>query len=96
MRLDFLSVALACYGLAHGAAIEVGQGDDAGKINATAAGVGLLYGLQNTLSSWGVSVGPTTSIVINYIGFVLLGMIILGAIVGTVSSLLATRRYLKI
>ncbi len=63
---------------------------------ATAAGVGLLYGLQNTLSSWGVSVGPTTSIVINYIGFVLLGMIILGAIVGTISSLLATRRYLKI
>ena len=59
-------------------------------------GVGLLYSTQGTLSSWGVSVGPTLSYVISYIGFVLLGMIVLGGLLGTISSLLATRRYLKI
>jgi cell division protein FtsX len=31
-----------------------------------------------------------------YAGFVLLGMIIIGAIIGIISSLLATRRYLKL
>jgi hypothetical protein len=31
-----------------------------------------------------------------YIAFVLLGMIVLGGLVGTISALLATRRYLKI
>jgi cell division transport system permease protein len=63
---------------------------------ATAIGVGLLYGLQDALSSWGISVLPTTELVMGYIGFVLLGMILLGGIIGTVSSLLATRRYLRI
>ena len=34
--------------------------------------------------------------IITYIGFVLPGMILIGAIIGIVSSLLATRKYLKI
>lgn len=44
----------------------------------------------------GIEVQPTIDFVTVYIGFVLLGMIVLGGIIGVFSSLLATRRYLKI
>lgn len=63
---------------------------------ATAVGVGLLYSLQDTLTGWGMLVTPTLEFVMIYIPFILIAMIILGALVGTISSLLATRRYLKI
>ncbi len=63
---------------------------------ATATGIGILYGTQSQLASWGVSVGPTIDYVTSYIGFVLIGMIVLGMLIGTISSLLATRRYLKV
>ncbi len=43
-----------------------------------------------------VNIGPTKDIVELYSGLVVLAMIILGAIIGIISSLLATRRYLKI
>ena len=65
-------------------------------IIATALGIGLLYGMQDKLASWGVAIGPTLDYILMYIGFVLLGMIALGGLVGTISSLMATRRYLKI
>jgi hypothetical protein len=41
-------------------------------------------------------VQPTLNFVTFYAGFVLLGMIVAGAFIGVVSSLLATRRYLKL
>ena len=63
---------------------------------ATGIGVGLLYGMHDTMAGWGVSVDPTIAFVTTYLGLILLAMIILGAFIGTVSSLLATRRYLKI
>ena len=63
---------------------------------ATAIGIGLLYGLHDIMMSWGVSVEPTTEFVTMYIGVVLLAMLVLGAFIGTISSLLATRRYLKV
>ncbi|MDQ5931952.1 MAG: permease-like cell division protein FtsX [Candidatus Saccharimonadales bacterium] len=62
---------------------------------ATVLGVSGLYWLKDRLIS-GVQVEPTLNFVMTYIGFVLLGMIMLGALIGVVSSLLATRRYLKI
>lgn len=62
---------------------------------ATVLGVSGLYWLKDRLIS-GVQVEPTLNFVMTYIGFVLLGMIVLGALIGVVSSLLATRRYLKI
>ncbi len=65
-------------------------------ILATIIGIALLYSMQDKMASWGITVAPTIDFVINYIGFVLLAMIVLGALVGTISSLLATRRYLKI
>lgn len=64
-------------------------------ILATVLGVAGLYWLKDRLIS-GVQVGPTLDFVLNYIGFVALGMILLGALIGIISSLLATRRYLKI
>jgi cell division transport system permease protein len=63
---------------------------------ATGLGIGLLYASSDKLLSYGVLVGGTIDFLTNYIGFVLLGMILLGALIGVISSLLATRRYLKI
>jgi cell division transport system permease protein len=65
-------------------------------IVASALGVGLLYASKDTLLNYGIIIDNTLRIVTVYIGLVLLAMIVLGAIIGIVSSLLATRRYLKI
>lgn len=63
---------------------------------ATGLGIAILYGTKTGLLQAGVAVQPTIDFLTTYIGFVLLAMIAVGALVGTVSSLLATRRYLKI
>jgi len=63
---------------------------------ATSLGVGLLFAAKDTLLNYGIIIDNTLRLVTVYIGFVLLAMILLGAIIGVVSSLLATRRYLKI
>lgn len=63
---------------------------------ATGIGVVILLLSRDKLESYGVSVGPTVDLVTIYGGLVLLGMIILGAIIGVISSWLATRKYLKI
>jgi cell division transport system permease protein len=63
---------------------------------ATGFGGVLLYASRDKLESYGIAVGPTVEIVTIYGGVVLLGMILLGALIGVVSSLLATRKYLKI
>jgi cell division transport system permease protein len=63
---------------------------------ATGLGVGLLYASRGTLDSYQIAVGGTLNLITTYIAFVSLGMIALGSVIGIVSSLLATRRYLKI
>lgn len=63
---------------------------------ATGLGIASLYASSDKLLSYGVVVQNTIDFVTIYIGFVLLGMILLGAIIGIISSLLATRRYLRI
>lgn len=63
---------------------------------ATGLGIGILYASASGLEQAGVAVKPTIDFLTTYIGFVILGMVGLGALVGTVSSLLATHRYLKI
>lgn len=63
---------------------------------ATGLGYVILMLAGPTLESYGINVGPTRELVTYYIGFVLLAMILIGAVIGTISSLLATRRYLKI
>lgn len=63
---------------------------------ATSLGIGLLSLFAKNMQSWGIEIGPTVNLLTDYIAVVLLGMILVGALIGTVSSLLATRRYLKI
>lgn len=63
---------------------------------ATGVGLGLLYLVADKLASAGVAIDTTVRNMTNYIGLVLLVMIAAGALVGIVSSWLATRRYLKI
>ncbi len=62
---------------------------------ATILGVAGLFWIKDRLIG-GIEIQPTLDFVTSYIGFVLLGMILLGATIGIFSSLLATRRYLKI
>ena len=57
---------------------------------------GILYLISKPLTNYGVQVKPTLDFVTVYAGPVLLGMIIAGAIIGIVSSSLATRSYLKL
>ena len=63
---------------------------------ATVLGYLILRGLRDGLQPVGVDVNSTINLLVAYGGFVLLGMVFLGGVIGTVSSLLATRRYLKI
>lgn len=63
---------------------------------ATGVGLSLLYSVRDGLKDWGLNIAPTLDTFTLYIGFVVLGMITVGAIIGIISSLLATRRYLKI
>ncbi len=62
----------------------------------TGIGVWVLFATSNTLSSYQISVHDTINLVTIYSPFVILGMISIGALIGIVSSLLATRRYLKL
>lgn len=63
---------------------------------ASAIGYALIYAIAPTLRQNEVSIQPTLDMLTFYSGFVVLGMIIVGMMIGTVSSLLATRRYLKL
>jgi cell division transport system permease protein len=63
---------------------------------ATALGLLILLGARDGLTSFGIAVDGTIDTVVRYIGFVLLAMIASGMVIGVISSLLATRRYLKI
>lgn len=65
-------------------------------IIATGLAVATLYGVREKLHSIGIAVEPTVDFVTTYVGLVLLGMILIGALIGVISSLLATRKYLKI
>jgi len=63
---------------------------------ATGAGFALLILAAPSLQTYDINIGPTLELMEYYAGFVLLAMIGIGALIGVVSSLLATRRYLKI
>ncbi len=65
-------------------------------IIATVIGMVSLYGLRDGLQGAGVRVETVMDFVTGYAALTLFGMIIIGSIIGVISSLLATRRYLKI
>jgi cell division transport system permease protein len=62
---------------------------------ATGIGSALLISAAPSLKDYFV-IQPTIDVLILYAGFVLLGMILVGAFIGVISSLMATRRYLKL
>ena len=63
---------------------------------ATTIGVSLFVAASEKLQSYGIATANTTIALTMYLGVVLLVMIGLGALIGVISSALATRRYLKI
>ncbi len=63
---------------------------------ATVLGVTILLVSREKLLAYGIAVQPTLDSIMSYIGFVLIGMILVGAIIGVISSLFATQKYLKI
>jgi cell division transport system permease protein len=65
-------------------------------IIASVGGYALLYSIAPTLMQNDINIQPTIDLLTFYGGFVLLGMLVIGATIGIISSLLATRRYLKI
>ena len=67
-----------------------------GAIIASGLGYGLLMVVKPSLIDAKVPIEQTVELVTFYAGFIVLGMIVVGAIIGVISSLLATRRYLKL
>jgi len=67
-----------------------------GALVASALGYSLLMAVAPSLQEAAIAVGPTIDTLTIYAGFIVLGMIVVGAIIGVISSLLATRRYLKL
>lgn len=65
-------------------------------IIASGLGYGLLYVAAPGLIGYGINFQPTLDLFTYYAGFVVLAMILIGACIGIVSSLMATRRYLKL
>lgn len=65
-------------------------------IIATIIGATVLYNIRANVAGWGLAINSTISLFTTYIAAVILAMVLLGALIGMVSSLLATRRYLKI
>ena len=63
---------------------------------ASALGYTLVFLAAPSLESYQINVEPTLNLLTFYAGFVILGMIFVGAVIGIISSLLATRRYLKL
>ena len=63
---------------------------------ATVLGVVLLSATSDGLVEFGLTAQPTIEFMRRYIVLVLAGMMTIGAIIGVISSMLATQRYLKI
>lgn len=65
-------------------------------IIATGVGYALLYAARQPLGQYGLPIGNTIDAMVLYGGAIVLGMIVAGALIGVVSSYIATRKYLKL
>jgi cell division transport system permease protein len=65
-------------------------------IVATTIGVALLYTSSEQLLSYGIVIKSTVDFMTKYVVVVLITMMLLGSVIGVMSSLFATRKYLKI
>ena len=63
---------------------------------ASAVGISGLLAARDTLLEKGLAVAPATNFISGYLPLVILFMVVLGGVLGTISSLMATRRYLKV
>ena len=63
---------------------------------ATTLGIITLFISGDSLKKWGVALQPTIDMAASYWWLIALAMMALGACIGVISSLVATRRYLKI
>lgn len=63
---------------------------------ATTLGYFILLSARGPLASYGIAVDQTEDVMTTFAPLVLLGMILLGALIGIISSRLAVRRYLKL
>jgi len=65
-------------------------------IIASGLGYAALFFVAPSLTTYGINIQPTVEMMTYYAGFFILAMIGAGAVIGIVSSLMATRRYLKL
>lgn len=65
-------------------------------IVASAAGYALIFAAQAPLAQYGLPVDTTIGHMMSYVGFILVGMIVVGTLIGVISSYVATQKYLKI
>lgn len=65
-------------------------------IIATVLGYAILVSARVPLAAYGVAIGQTEEILVTFAPLVLFGMILLGGLIGIISSRLAVRRYLKL
>lgn len=63
---------------------------------ATGVGIWGLYAVSGTLLSYQITVQPTINLMTTYMPLVILAMLGIGALIGVISSLFATYRYLKL
>jgi len=65
-------------------------------IIATCVGIWGLYSVKDILLSYQIAVQPTINLMSLYIPLAFLSMVVVGAVIGVISSLLATYKYLKL
>ena len=65
-------------------------------VAASVIGLLVLHNVKDTLQGYGVQVHNAATFTVHYLWVVIAGMIIIGALIGIISSLLATRKYLNI
>lgn len=63
---------------------------------ATSLGYFMMVSVESKLASYGIAVEATRDTLVTFAPLILIGMIILGAIIGSVSARLAVRRYLRV
>ena len=63
---------------------------------ASAMGYGLILWASDPLVRYGIPMNHLLEMLMQYIGFLILGMITVGALIGVISSWIATRKYLKL
>lgn len=65
-------------------------------IIASASGYALIVWAEAPMTKYGIPIDDLLSMLTGYFGLVILVMIVLGAVIGITSSLIATRKYLKL